>query len=233
MTMITDINSANMSFYSPMFPKGVMDDVMADETALMFGIEHEDAACGVIAVRMTRPEAEVFWYWLDPGFRGDGIGSKAFLKFCTMMYYRYSMSTVSMELSNGADPRIKRMFMGYGSVTSEQLPECRFTTTLGWLRSSERLERTARDKEIKSVALSAIPDYEITVFTRELRAAGVDYIEFPIEKGDFIADASAVYAEGSKPVGILLLQKRGQQLEIPYMASISTNPMAVLDMVSF
>lgn|GEM_PF-5878940 len=234
MTILTDLGSENISYYAPMFPKGILDEIASDEHMLMFGIEYGGVACGVVAVRALRPEASILWYYVDPDYRGFGVGREAFFELCRMMYYRYSMDSVSMELSSESDPKLKRMFMSFEGAYTETLPECRFITTVGWLRSSERLIKAAGEKnKLKSVPLSSVSDYEVTNFSRELRAAGMDYIEFPIDREGFLKDASAVYEESGKPVGILLLKRKGQEFEIPYMASLSTNPLAVMDMVCF
>ena len=228
MFFLSNINEKNYIFYKDLIPKDIMEEVMEDRYSLIFGIEAYDTACGAVAVRLTRPEAQILWYYIDPGFRGQGIGSDIFIQLTSILYYNYDIDYVSMELYAGADPKLRRLFYGY-EATYEDLRSCSFSTTVGRLYNCPKLSGHAKH----CISFRELDDAGLYDLSKKLRQNGMEFIEFPIKKEDYLSDVSAVYMADDKPAGILLVKKRGQDVEIPFLASLSKDPRAIMEMMCF
>lgn len=216
------------NLFSPLFPTSLIGEANEDEQIMMLGIEEEGYAVGSCALLMTVPEIEILWFYLDPQFRGRGIGIDAFMQLCEMMKEDFGASIIKMDVFADSDPKLKRLFEGLPAVY-EKLPECRLETTIGRIRFSERLKGRSKN----SVPLSDVSQQKINVLCEKLIEAQEDLIQMPIVIDDYMKEMSAVYMENDEPAGILLVSKDKEKLEIPYMASLSSDSMALMDMVLF
>ncbi len=228
MTQITEIDYSNARFYMPMFPSDVLDEVVEDERTLIFGIDCDGFASGTIAVHMLNPEAEIFWYYLDPAYRNMGIGRDSMSVLTEYLRYVYGIDYVSMEMSGDSDARLSRLF-DPALVTKEKLKRCRYESTVGWLRSAERIQGKSKN----CIALKDVEDFKLQAFGKELRQAGMDYVYLPIDPAEYLGEASCVYMENGAPSAILLVKDVDGELEISFLASLSKNPMAVIDLIRF
>jgi hypothetical protein len=55
----------------------------------------------------------------------------------------------------------------------------------------------------------------------------------PIDPTQYSVKASAIFMEDDNPAGMLLLSHSKEGIEIPYVVSLSTNPLALMDMFFF
>ncbi len=222
------IDESNIELFAPIIPDHIREVVESDEDVIMHGIESEGMACGVVVSRIISFEAEILWYYLDPSFRGLGVGHESFDLYTERMHDTYGVSTVRADIPADADEGIYKLFAGV-PAKFERLNKSRFETTVGWLRSSDRIKGSSKH----CVALSAVDPGVLRNFSGQLASEGLGAVKLPIDPAEYEADASAVYMEGDTPKAVLLLQRDGAALTIPYMVSVSTNPMSIMDMICF
>ncbi|MCR5098930.1 MAG: hypothetical protein K6B14_08280 [Lachnospiraceae bacterium] len=170
----------------------------------------------------------ILWYYLDPSCRGIGAGSQCFYELAEFFHDRFGADKVVMDIPADADESIYKLFDVYDASFSK-LPECRFETTLGRLRGSKKLNKPYRH----SIALGKLSDRELKSFCNRLVKERLDLVPMPIDPTQYSVKASAVYMEDDKPAGMLLLAHSDQGIEIPYIVSLSTNPLAIMDMMYF
>ncbi|MCR5278361.1 MAG: hypothetical protein K6E19_02860 [Lachnospiraceae bacterium] len=222
------IDESNIDMFAPIIPDYIREVIVSDEDVVLHGIESDDMACGVVVSRVISFEAEILWYYLDPSFRGYGIGHESFQLYAERMHNTYGVSSIRVEIPAGVDKSIYNLFSGL-PAEFERLDMGRFETTVGWLRSSEKIRGAAKH----SVALSAVDSKALRNFSDKLANEGLGMVDLPIDPRDYEADASAVYMEDDTPKAVLLLQRDGEALTIPYMVSLSSNPVAIMDMICF
>ncbi len=228
MANILFIDESNIELFAPIIPDYIRDVAVSDDDVIMHGIESDDMACGVIVSRIISFESEILWYYLDPSFRGLGIGHESFELYTERMYDSYGVTSIRMEIPAGGDKDLNKLFEGLPALI-EKTEKNRFETTVGWLRSSEKIRGEAKH----SVALSEVDANVLKVFSGKLAQAGLGAIDLPIDPASYEADASAVYMEGGMPKAVLLLGRDGDALTIPYMVSVSSNAMVIMDMICF
>ena len=228
MTVLTEIAKENYLYYAPLLPPFVMEEVQSGENVLIFGFENDEEAAGAAAVRFSGSLAEILWFYLDDGFRGMGIGTESFFLMLQHLRYEYDIVEIFMELQADADPGLFRLFEGL-DVRYRDLSECRFETSVGWMRSSEKLKPVSKD----CIALSELSDKELRNFCDTLIKNRMALVPMPIVKEHYLPDVSAVYMKDGVPSGILLLKKNGEDMEIPYMAALNKDPLAMIEMMRF
>ncbi len=222
------IDEKNIDMFAPIIPDYIREVAVFDEDVIMHGIESDDMACGVIVSRVITFESEILWYYLDPSFRGLGIGHESFELYTERLYDSYGVSSIRMEIPADGDEGLYKLFEGL-PANFEKLDKNRFETTVGWLRSSDKIRGGSKH----SVALSEVDPNVLRNFSGKLAQAGLGIIDLPIDPSAYEADASAVYMEGDTPKAVLLIERDRESLTIPYMVSISTNSLAIMDMICF
>ena len=228
MAELINITEDNFPAFSPMLPRYIVESFMSDGSVLLFGIESEGMAAGVCAVRVTPPQADIMWFSLHSTFRGYGIGAESLMELNMLLRDSYNVSFITMDLSAGSDPKLRRLFAGL-PATYSKTDECVFTTTFGAMRSSERI----KGKHDHCIPLLELDVHQLAAFCSELKRDGLDYIDMPIDPDDFLKDMSAVYMEDGKPLGMMLFSKKEDTLELPYLVSLSSNNLALMEMISF
>lgn len=228
MTVITGIGRENIRYYLPLIPAYVLEEAATDENTEIFGIESDQAAAGAIVLRIMPPEAEIIWYYLDPSFRGRGTGSESFQELLEMLKGTEDIRYLTMDIPADAPPELKGLFAGYPAEYEKQSTVL-FRTRIGEIRSSKPLQGTPKN----TVSLESLDDKYMRALSNMLVQEHLDYIPMPIDRSRYMADMSAVFMEDGLPVGVLLVAKKGQNLEIPFMANLSKNPTAIMDMMYF
>ncbi len=225
---LVPINELNYEFYLPMLPEGFIEILSEDEKTLVFGIETIGAAAGCVIIKKTGFVAEITWFYISEPFRGTGTGSESFLWLVDLLHRSYGVDKVYMDIPAGADEGLYHIFNGF-DVEKTPLPQCTFLTTLGALMTSDKLKGASKH----SVSLGSVDRKKLMIFCNDIINHGADYIDMPIEPDDFMKDQSAVFMEDDEPKAILLFTKKGEELEITFMVSLTKNPSAVLDMLLF
>ncbi|MCR5053435.1 MAG: GNAT family N-acetyltransferase [Lachnospiraceae bacterium] len=228
MTVITGIGRENIRYYLPLIPEYVLMEAATDENTEILGIESDQAAAGAIVLRVIPPEAEIIWYYLDPSFRGGGTGSESFLELLEMLKETEGIRYVTMDIPADAPPELKGLFAGYPAEYEKQ-STVYFKTRVGVLHSSKPLQGTPKS----TVSLKSLDEKLLRAFSNSLVQEHLDYIPMPIDRTKYMADMSGVFMEDGLPTGLLLIAKKGQELEIPFMANLSKNPVAIMDMMYF
>ncbi len=228
MTWIVDIDKNNYTYFMPMIPSYVKEEMADDEDLMVYGLVCDRVAAGVCAVYITPPTAGILWYYLDPSCRGIGAGSQCFYELAVFFHDRFGIDEVVMDIPADADESIYKLFDVY-DASFTKLPECRFETTLGRLRGSGKLNKPYRH----SIALGKLSDRDLKSFCNRIVKENLDLVPMPIDPTQYSVKASAIFMEDDNPAGMLLLSHSKEGIEIPYVVSLSTNPIALMDMFFF
>ncbi len=225
MSEITAIGKTNLGYYAPFLSEHIYDNVSEEDHLFMYGIESEEGmAVGAAAIRQVESWAEIVWFAVGEEFRGRGHGQSAFDQIL-MELKDMGVANVTMRLSMDADQRLVRLLQGY-SFTEEAQDECMLLTRTGILTDIEYLKHKTR----RAVSLSSVSDQALKGFGDMLVSNQMDYIPLPVQKSDYWAEASTVYLENGVPKAMLLLKQKKNKIHVPFMASLSKNPLAIMEL---
>ena len=227
MNELTVIGELNYVFYRPFFPAEILKDVMEDENAFLYGVEHNGEAAGGAAIRFSEEEASLLYFRVDPEFRGRGVGAAFFFRLMEEAA-GLGAATLSMRLSPDTDPKFLRLLSGY-SARFDEGEECEFATSAEVLAGVTKLQGESK----RSVALSELDPVALQELSRELKEEKLDLVPLPVVPEEYLGELSAVYMEKGKPTALLLLAQEEEGIKVRLLSSFSREPMAVMDMLFF
>ncbi|MBR5969313.1 MAG: hypothetical protein IK016_03085 [Lachnospiraceae bacterium] len=228
MAQIVQINEQNIAYFIPMLPAYLLEELEADPDMLLFGVESEELAAGVCAAVVTAPQAEILWFYLAQPFRGTGIALEGFSELLCELQRSYGIRVVTADLPAGECDAMRRLLSTF-PVTYTKLPAGRYETTVGRMRDAKKLSHASRN----SVALSKLSGGKLRSLCNELGNAGNDLVPLPFPAELYTPELSAVYMEQNRPTAVLLVKDRGAHVEIPFFASLSSDPKALADVMYF
>ena len=229
MNTITYIDQRNYAYYAPLIPLGMHEQVMTDQDLLLFGIESDEMAAGILVVRILGPEAQLIWFSLDPEFQGMGIGMSSFYDAVNMLKEDFNCEFMTMELSPDTESNFLNIIRAY-EPSYEDLQTGRYVIMVSDVLASRRL----MERSHKCVALSDMDDLTLKDLCRRIEKDNNDLVEMPINPKNYMARMSPVYMNNGKAEGLMLLRRNTRRsMEVAFLTSFSENVNAIMDMLYF
>lgn len=230
MQYLTTINRDNHAWYDAFLPVSIREAYLADEHIALLGINEDDTACGAIALRLCRPEAELLWIFLAESHRGRGLATLAMLDLThDLRDEDYERLIASEPPSKETTGEFEELMSFFPHTVQEQEASVVYST----------VEELLRIKDFAGPESASVPLSQVSSVTlHELEQAAIesdnDLIPMPIRREDYLQDLSAVCMENGVPSGILLVSRTSPQvLTLAYLYSTSSSPNTALDMVRF
>lgn len=229
MEFLTTINRKNVRYYEPFLPVSVREAYLEDENLLLYGIDEDDTACGAMAVRVLKPEAELTWIFLAEDYRGRGIATSAVTDLSGLLRAD-DYAELYTNLPPGAQgAALSNLFSSF-PLTYEENDAAVVYTTVSELQKVKELDLPPKG----SVSLKEVTGGALKKLEQAIRESNDDLVNFPIRREDYLEDLSAVYMDGKEPAGILLARKSPHRIiTLSFIYTVSPNPEGVLDMMRF
>ncbi len=211
---------------SRMMPDYLLSLGTIDPAMCYFGIVEEEKTVGTAAVKLMGEVAELLWFAIDVSYREMFVGTKGFTSLLMELYDR-GVKQVLCTLPVDTDPKLRALFDEFDSGY-ESLPQCTITVKAETAFSCKELQKPSSH----SISLEACPVETLRSFEKRLEAKGNDML--PVNKVDYATDLSAVYMDGTEAKAVLLFNRSSSEtVELAFMASLSENPMTIIDMLRF
>ena len=229
MNSITYINQKNYAYYAPLIPLGMQEQIINDKDILLFGIESDSMAAGVVVVRILGPEAQLIWFSLDPDFQGMGIGMRSFYDMVNLLREDFNCDFMTMDLAPDTEQNFLNIIRAY-PIAYDDLPIGRYVLQVRDILGSRRLT----EKSCKCVALSNMDDISLKELCRRIEKDNNNLVDMPIEPKRYMARMSPVYMNNGKAEGIMLIRRNTRSsMEVAFLTSFSDNINAIMDMLYF
>ena len=222
------LEQRELSRYGHMIPKWLLRDSLEDDTLEIWGMEDWEEACGAAVISRKPDVVELLHIYIAEEYRGNGRGSRFLTE---LIYYAYKLGASRFQVKFIAEqfPKLEKLLKGYPMQQAE-------TEMVGNVEST--LEELAQLPYLKGSygnirALSECTTEGLSSLYTEISSRGLDWVEFPLKKEDYMTDYSAVVMEGGKPAGLLLVKKTEGGVMIPYMVNLSRNVAAPVEMIRF
>jgi len=126
-------------------------------------------------------------------------------------------------------PELERLLRSYPMQKRDDEQLGTVACTLEYLQGLKHLQ--GGYGQIK--ALSQCTTESLARFYQEVQDKGMDLVDFPLKKGEYLEDYSAVAMEDGEPAGLLLIKKTEDGVNIPFMINLSQNVAAPIEMIRF
>lgn len=221
------IRTDEWNLYASMIPGWLLENAKEDENIELWGMTDFGVICGA-AVLLKEPEAVSLKHiYIKKEYRGSGRGSR-FLAELLYDAYEHRAKNFYTDYVPAQYPKLERLLLAYPVETKEMETFGTVRTTLGELAGKKYLKGSCGS--IK--ALSECTEDGLRLLYQRLSKLGLDYVDLPLNKEDYLADYSAVVMEDGRPAGLLLV-KGGKDISIPYLVNLSHNAAAPLEMIRF
>lgn len=228
MEIVKRLRGAEVSVYAPMLPDWLLEDAAADADMQLFGMQVSGRACGAAVLLYEQESVLLQHIYIKKEYRGSGRGSR-FLAELMQYAYRLRAKTFRVEYAAGRYTELERLLLAYPMKRAELDGIGNAECTLGELAELPYLKGSFG----KIRALSECTRESLSGLYQRMTAQGLDLIPVPLQKGRYMEKYSAVVMEEGTAAGLLLVERAGEQMRIPYMLNLSHNAAAPIEMIRF
>lgn len=210
-----------------MLPAWLHENIMENDEMELWGIKDFGTICGVAVISREADFVRLCHIYVEEKYRGSGRGGRLLFELIYNAHI-YGASQFIVKYIPGRYPGLQNLLRNYPMMISEETVGS-VSCTLENLLTSKAL--VGEYKNIKSLA--ECPQTELSAFYREIVDKGLDWVEMPIDKKDYLADFCAVKTEGGKPTGLLLIKEQKDGISIPLMVNVSDSVTAPIEMMRY
>ncbi len=218
-----------MPAFAHLIPPTLQEDVLHED---LVGVGMYDAeyrqSMGVILCREWNDWMEIVWIAVDPRYSGIAIGSAMLRNRILDARYRGAVQGVFAELPQGADDRLKRLFLTQ-NFAEQTVETDSYATTLSALEDVAPLWRAPDAQNVRPLRKTeGAQRSELTGLIR-LDSRAVPLPD-PMHWDDYDGDMSAVYLTDGKVSGLLLVSTAENRIALPLLWATSSH--AILPLLS-
>lgn len=214
--------------YAHMIPAWLMEEALEDDTIEIWGVEEFGEACGTAVIMREIDAVTLMHLYVVEEYRNCGIGSGFLLE---LMLYSYGLGVSQFQVKYMEEqfPELERLLRSYPMRKNDDEQIGTAVCKLGYLQGLKNLQ--GGYGQVK--ALSACTTESLACFYQKIISRGMDLVDFPLKKGEYLEDYSAVTMEDGEPAGLLLVKKTEDGVSIPFMINLSENVAAPIEMIRF
>lgn len=213
--------------YASMIPAWLLERAKEDENIELWGMTDFGVVCGAAALSKEPEAVSLKHIYIKKEYRGSGRGSR-FLTELLYDAYKHQAEIFYTDYVPAQYPELERLLSVYPVEIKEMETFGTAAVTLGELTGKKYLKGSCGNVK----ALSECTEDGLRLLYQRLVELGLDYVDLPLNKEEYLADYSAVMMEEGRPAGLLLV-KGGKEISIPYLVNLSRNAAAPLEMIRF
>ena len=228
MEYVRQLKQKEFSAYAHMIPQWLIEEAIEDDGIEIWGMEEREEACGAAVISGKPDVVELLYLYIAKEYHNKGKGGKFLLE---LMHYAYRLGNSQFRVNYIVEqfPEMERLLRSYPMQIGEPEMVGNAEITLGELAELKYLQGGyGRVKALSECTKEGLSDLYKKIISR-----GLDWVPFPLKKGDYLAKYSAVALEGGRPAGLLLVKKTDDGVFIPYMVNLSDNVAAPVEMIRF
>lgn len=222
------LQAEQLAAFSYMIPGWLLESDAEGVDISFWGMTAFGAPCGAAVVSMEQDAVLLRYIYILEEFRGTGRG-KRFVAELLDYAYREQKARFEVRYIKEQYPVMEKLLTGYPFTREDEMLGS-FSCRLGDLLKLPHLQ--GRYGSIR--ALSDCTQESLRAFYKEIEQQGMDLVELPLKKEDYVADCCAVTMENDRPAGILLVrEEKDKTVSIPYLLNLSQNIAAPIEMIRF
>lgn len=214
--------------YAHMIPRWIMESAYENDTLEIWGMEDWGTPCGVAVLSRKPGVMELQHFYIDKEYRGSGRGGRFLTE---LVYYAYTQRADWFQVVFVKEqyPAMEKLLKAYPVQEEETEQIGSATCTLGELMQLKHFQGNCGHVR----ALSQCTEESLSHLYRKIVSEGLDLVELPLKKDEYLAEFCAVAMDDREPAGLLLVQKTEDGVKLPFMINFSKNVTAPIEMIRF
>lgn len=222
------LQAEQLAAFSYMIPRWLLESDAEGMDIQFWGMTAFGTPCGAAVLSVEQDTLLLRYIYILEEFRGTGRG-KRFVAELLDHAYREQKARFEVRYIREQYPVMEKILTGYPFTREEEMLGS-FSCRLGDLLKLPHLQGGYGSVK----ALSDCTQESLMIFYKEIEQRGMDLIELPLKKEDYVADCCAVTMENGRPAGLLLVrEEKDKTVFIPYILNLSQNIAAPIEMIRF
>lgn len=222
------LQEEQLAAFSYMIPRWLLESDAEGVDIQFWGMTAFGTPCGAAVVSMEQDAVLLRYIYILEEFRGAGRG-KRFVAELLGYAYHGQKARFEVKYIKEQYPVMEKLLIGYPFAREEEMLGS-FSSRLGDLLKLPHLQGGYGSIR----ALSDCKQESLRAFYKEIELRGMDLVELPLKKEDYVTDCCAVTMENDRPAGLLLVrEEKDKTVSIPYLLNLSKNIAAPIEMIRF
>ena len=198
-----------------------------EQQLMIYGIVKDHVAVGAAVVHVMEPESILNYIYIAPDYRGRGLCGECIANLGYALW-RAGVHWVSARYIPKDHPTVHAVFSGSGAWESPAgCGSFRFA-----LKDVKDNQMFAGSTESVFPLLSCT-EAELASLCRRMKQKGFVPVQLPISPADYEADCSCVYKKNGQIEAVLLAERQGEEIELPFVYSDAESPAVLLLLMRF